>query len=79
MCEKKENSVLKTVLIIIGAVVSIAAIAAAVCYLFKKYFKITFNTNECDECDCNGCFVENDDMDFAPECDYDGAPEVEGE
>ena len=46
MCEKKENSVLKTILIIIGAVVSIAAIAAAVCYLFKKYFKITFNTNQ---------------------------------
>lgn len=74
MYEKKENSVLKTFLIIVGAVVSIAAIAAGLYYVFKKYFKITFECDECDECDCNGCFVEEDDKAFEPVCDCEEAP-----
>ena len=82
MYEKKENSALKTFLIIVGAVVSVAAVVAAVYCLFKKYFKISFECDgcdECDECDCNGCFVEKDDMDFAPACECEDAPAVEPE
>ena len=79
MYEKKEHSALKGFLIFVGAVVSLAAIAAAIYYVFKKFFKITFETDECDECDCNGCFVEEDDKAFEPICDCEDAPAVEPE
>jgi len=65
----EEQSVLKTILIVIGAVVSIAAILAGAYYLFKKYFKITFECDDCDECDCNGCFVDDEDDGYEPLCD----------
>ena len=78
-CEKKENNALKTILIIIGAIVSVAAVMTALYFLFKKFFKISFECDECDECDCNGCFIDEDDKDFEPICECDDAPAVEPE
>ena len=78
-CVKKENDSLKTVFTVIGVIAAIAAVAVAAYVLFKKYFKITFECDgDCgDECDCDGCFVENDDSDFEPICDCEEAPEAE--
>ena len=76
-CEKKENSALKTILVVIGAIAAVGAIAAGVYYLIKKYFKVSFDNDdcdECDECDCNGCFVEEDDRAFEPICDCNDTP-----
>ena len=79
MCEKKDNNVLGTVFTVIGVITAIAAVAVAAYVLFKKYFKITFECDgdECDECDCNGCFIEKDDSDFEPVCTCDAEPEAE--
>lgn len=75
--EKKESNGLRTLLVIIGAVVSLAAIFAALYMFFKKYFKISFECDDdLDECDCNGCFVEEDDKRYEPICDLtDDDPE----
>ena len=78
--EKKESSALKTLLIIIGAVVSLAAIFAALYMFFKKYFKISFECDDdYDECDCNGCFVEEDEKKYEPICDLNGTEPEEAE
>ena len=61
----ENKNALKTFFIIVGALVSITAIAAVLYTVFKKYFTVTF---ECDDCDCCGeeCFAE--DEEFEPIC-----------
>lgn len=60
---KKENSscTLKGIFVVIGALVSLAALAVVVYTIFKKYFKVTF---ECDGgCDgCDECFCDEDEF-----------------
>lgn len=70
MKEKKVN-IWKIVIVSACVAATVAAIALAVYRLFKKYFKITFETDdECDSC-VDGCFCEDCDDDFIPECSYD--------
>ncbi len=72
----ENKNTLKTFFIIVGAVVSIAAIFAVLYTVFKKYFKVTF---ECDDCDCDccdeGCFEEAED--YEPVCCCECADEEE--
>lgn len=55
---KKENSScsLKGIFVVIGALVSLAALAVVVYTIFKKYFKVTFECDGgCDDCDEGFC------------------------
>jgi len=74
----EHKNTLKTFFIIVGAVVSIAAIAAVLYTVFKKYFKVTF---ECDDCDCSccdeDCFEEADE--YEPICCCECKEEAEEE
>ena len=58
---KKDNSsLLKTVFVAIGALVSIAALGVVVYTVFKKYFKVTFECDGCcDACE-DDCFADED-------------------
>ena len=70
----ENKNALKTVLIIIGALVSISAIVVVLYTVFKKYFKVTF---ECDDCDCccgDDCFEEVED--YEPICCCECVEEV---
>ena len=78
MKENKSTSALKVVFIIIGALVSIAALALVIYTVFKKYFQVTLDCDNCD-CDCGDCeecclFDGCCDCD---DCDCDVTPEVE--
>ncbi len=65
--ERTTGDVLKLIFVIVGAVVSIAALAAVVYTVFKKYFKVTFECDgECDDCDECGCFDDRDSDDCEP-------------
>lgn len=57
--DMKKESTLKGIFVVIGALVSIAALVVVVYTVFKKYFKVTF---ECDGCDCcdDECFADED-------------------
>ena len=55
--EKSTIETLKVIFVVIGAVVSLAALAAVVYTIFKKYFQVTFECDgDCDDCgdDCFG-------------------------
>ena len=75
----KTMEAVKVILIIVGALVSLAALAAVAYTIFKKYFQVTF---ECDgDCDnCDDCFADEDGGDEL-ECSYADdekkAPEAE--
>lgn len=74
--EKREFSALRTFFIILGAIVSIAAVVAGLYYVCKKYFNITFEcASDDDECDSEGRFVEEDDSKFVPVCEVSEEPE----
>lgn len=78
MCSQKKNnacSVLKVILIVIGAVAAVAGIVFVLCKIFKKYFTIEFECEDCENCD-TPCFEEPDDE---PECcdAEDGTAEAE--
>ena len=45
------SSILKGILIAVGAIVTIAGIAAVLYALFKKYFRITFECGDCESCE----------------------------
>lgn len=71
-CENKKGSdALKGLFIVVGAIVTIGAVVAVLYGLFKKYFKITFETGADDCCDCFGddcgcepiCYCGEDDID----------------
>ena len=65
---KKDNSsLLKSIFVAIGALVSIAALVVVVYTVFKKYFKVTFECDDCcDECE-DECFADEDE-EFEPIC-----------
>lgn len=76
-CEnKKASDGLRALFVIVGAVVTIGAVVAVLYSLFKKYFKITFETGS-DDCDCFGedctcepvcyCGCDDEDCDEADE------------
>lgn len=82
MKNENRDGLLKTLFVVIGAVVSIAALAALAYTLFKKYFQVTF------ECEGDGGieddedpFAEDGDMPFEPICccdeDEEAAPAEE--
>ena len=65
---RRAGEFLKIVFVIIGAAVSVAAIAAVAYTLFKKYFQVTF---DCDSAEDNGeddYFADEEDKDFEPIC-----------
>jgi len=73
---KRYSDGLKALFIIVGAIVTIGAVLAVLYSLFKKYFKITFETGADDCCDCFGddcgscepiCYCGDDDLDFETE------------
>ncbi len=77
---KKENSscTLKSIFVVIGALVSLAALAVVVYTIFKKYFKVTF---ECDG-SCDGCEDEcfdDEDACYEPICCCDDIDDAEDE
>jgi len=73
--KKKLSDGLKALFIVVGAIVTIGAVVAVLYSLFKKYFKITFETGADDCCDCFGddcgcepiCYCGDDDADFEEE------------
>lgn len=71
--EKKSSDGLRALFIVVGAVVTIGAVAATLYALFKKYFKITFE-NDCG--DCCDCFEDSDDD---VECNFCGCDDDEEE
>jgi len=74
--EKKSSGALKAVLITLGVITAVAAAAVVVIQVFKKYFTITFECNDCDGCE-DKCFDEDDNVDPIS-CDEDEiAPTVE--
>ena len=73
--EKKSCDALKTVLIVIGAIVAVAGVAAALYSIFRKYFKVTF---ECGTVNDEECFAEDDDN-FEPLCFCGDADEEDEE
>ena len=66
---KRYSDGLKALFIVVGAIVTIGAVVAVLYSLFKKYFKITFETGG-DCCDCFGdddncepiCYCGDDDF-----------------
>ena len=68
---KRYSDGLKALFVVVGAVVTIGAVVAVLYSLFKKYFKITFETGADDCCDCFGddcdncepiCYTGDDDF-----------------
>ena len=71
MKESKSMETIKIILIVIGAIVSIAAVLAVAYSIFKKYFEVKFECDgDCDacDCDCEDCFPEVDVDDAEPVC-----------
>lgn len=64
---ENKNNTLKTLFIIVGAIVCVSTAAALIYAFFKKHFKVTF---ECDGCDsCDGCDEFADDVEnYEPIC-----------
>lgn len=69
MREEKRVSIGKIILVTVGVTVAVVATLAALYKLFKKYFKVTFDCGNCEDCTA-GCFAD----DFDPLCDEDFAP-----
>ena len=64
----KTMEAVKVVLIIVGALVTLAALAAVAYTIFKKYFQVTFECDgDCDE--CGECFADDGDGEEL-ECSY---------
>ena len=53
--EEKKTSVVKVVLITLGVIAAVGATLAVLYTLFKKYFTITFECGDCENCD-EDCF-----------------------
>ncbi len=52
---ENKNSTLKTLLVVVGAIVCVGTAAALLYTFFKKHFKVTFACDGCDDCDCECC------------------------
>ena len=68
--ENKKCCSLKTIFMIIGAVVSITAVVAVVYTVFKKYFQVTFDCDgNCEGCDgCDDEYFAEDEESYEPIC-----------
>ena len=79
---EKRSSVVRTVIITLTVIAAIAAVAAVLYNLFKKYFKVSLDCGDRDDCS-SGCFGDDFDPmcddDFAPECALDDEDEDEDE
>jgi len=64
---ENKNSTLKTLFIVIGAIVCLGTAAALVYTFFKKHFKVTFDCDGCDCCD-ECCDFEEDAENYEPIC-----------
>lgn len=81
MREEKRTSVFKIILISVTVAIAVVGIVAVLYRLFKKYFKITIDCGDCDECtgDCFGDDFDplcDCDEDFVPKCSLDDAEEA---
>lgn len=78
--EEKKNNALKAVLITVGVIAAVAAAAVVVYTIFKKYFTITFECDECDGCcDDDCCFEDLGEDELICSCEEDeecDAPEA---
>ena len=72
---ENKNSTLKTLFVVIGAIVCLGTAAALVYTFFKKHFKVTFACDGCDCCD-DCCDFEEDVDNYEPICCCD--EEAEG-
>lgn len=63
---EEKNKSLKTLFIIVGALVCVGTAAALVYAFFKKHFKVTFDCDDCDCCDC--CDELAEEENFEPIC-----------
>lgn len=64
---ENRNSTLKTLFIVIGAIVCVGTAVALVYAFLKKHFKVTFECDGCEECD--GCDDFADEVNsFEPIC-----------
>lgn len=60
-----KNNTLKTLFIVVGAIVCVGTAIALLYAFFRKHFKVTF---ECDGCDCcDGSFADDVDN-YEPIC-----------
>ena len=59
--EEKKSSVVKFVLITVGVIAAIGAILAVLYTLFKKYYTVTYECGDCENCE-EDCF--EDDLSF---------------
>lgn len=59
---ENKNSTLKTLLIVVGAIVCVGTAVALLYTFFKKHFKVTFACDGCDDCDCDCCEGFDDDF-----------------
>ena len=66
--EKKVSDGLKALFVIVGAIVTIGAIAMVLYNVFKKYFKITVECEDGDEEDCFDDFDEYDPVCSPEDC-----------
>lgn len=80
MKNENRDGLLKTIFVVIGAIVSIAALIALAYALFRKYFQVTF---ECDGdsgiADDDDPFAEDADQSFEPICCCEGDDEEPAE
>lgn len=81
MREEKRTSVFKIILISVTVAIAVVGVVAVLYRLFKKYFKITIDCGDCDEC-TGECFGDDFDPlcdcdeDFVPKCSLDDAEEA---
>ncbi len=67
--ENNKNSTLKTLFIVIGAIVCVGTAVALLYTFFKKHFKVTFACDGCDDCDCECCDGFDDEIEnYEPIC-----------
>ena len=66
---ENKNNTLKTLLIVVGAIVCVGTAAVLVYTFLKKHFKVTFACDGCDDCDCECCEGFEDELeDCEPIC-----------
>lgn len=70
--EEKKSGALKAVLITVGIIAAVTAAAIVVYNIFKKYFTITFECDDCDDCCFDECCEANE-----PICCYEGEDECD--
>ena len=65
---ENKNSSLKTLLIVVGAIVCVGTAVALLYTFFKKHFKVTFACDGCEDCDCECCDCFDEDFAECADC-----------